>query len=139
VLTNGCFDLLHPGHLASLEAARDQGDILVVALNSDASVAALKGPGRPLFGAVDRARLLLGLTAVDHVVHFGDADASDVIAALRPDVWCKGGDYADRDPSTIPELAVIASYGGDVAFVPFVDGHSTTSYLERVRTSTPTT
>lgn len=133
VLTNGVFDLLHAGHLTSLEAARSLGDVLIVAMNNDASVRRLKGEARPVINERERARLLAALGVVDRVVVFADGDPSRVVAALQPDVWCKGGDYAGRDRSTIPEIAVVESYGGEVAFLPMEPGLSTTSTIERLQ------
>jgi rfaE bifunctional protein nucleotidyltransferase chain/domain len=126
VATGGCFDVLHAGHLASLQAARALGDCLVVLLNSDASVRRLKGPGRPVHAAADRARLLEALSCVDAVAVFEDDDPSDTLGRLRPDVWVKAGDYAD---ARLPEAATVEAAGGRVVLVPYVDGHSTTSIL----------
>jgi rfaE bifunctional protein nucleotidyltransferase chain/domain/rfaE bifunctional protein kinase chain/domain len=126
VATGGCFDVLHAGHLACLQAARALGDCLVVLLNSDASVRRLKGPGRPVHAAADRARLLEALSCVDAVAVFEDDDPSDTLGRLRPDVWVKAGDYADAE---LPEAATVEAAGGRVVLVPYVDGHSTTSIL----------
>jgi rfaE bifunctional protein nucleotidyltransferase chain/domain len=126
VATGGCFDVLHAGHLASLEAARDLGDCLVVLLNSDASVRRLKGPGRPVHAAADRARLLEALGCVDAVAVFEDDDPVDTLERLRPDVWVKAGDYAVED---LPEAATVERAGGRVVLVPYLGGHSTTSIL----------
>jgi phosphoheptose isomerase len=134
VMTNGVFDLLHAGHLTSLEAARDLGDVLIVAINDDSSVRRLKGDSRPIVNADDRGRLLAGLEVVDRVVIFDDDHTGPVVAALQPDVWCKGAEYADRDPATIPEIPVVHSYGGEVAFLPMVPGRSTTATVERLAT-----
>jgi rfaE bifunctional protein nucleotidyltransferase chain/domain len=126
VATGGCFDVLHAGHLASLQAARALGDCLVVLLNSDASVRRLKGPDRPLHTAADRARLLEALSCVDAVAVFEDDDPVDTLRRLRPDVWVKAGDYAGAN---LPEAATVEEHGGRVVLVPFLDGHSTTSIL----------
>ena len=126
VATGGCFDVLHAGHLASLEAARALGDCLVVLLNSDASVRRLKGPGRPVHPAADRARLLEALSCVDAVAVFEDDDPADTLGRLRPDVWVKAGDYTGAE---LPEAATVEAAGGRVVLVPYVDGHSTTSIL----------
>jgi D-beta-D-heptose 7-phosphate kinase / D-beta-D-heptose 1-phosphate adenosyltransferase len=126
VATGGCFDVLHAGHLSSLQAARALGDCLVVLLNSDASVRRLKGPDRPLHTAADRARLLEALGCVDAVAVFEDDDPVDTLRRLRPDVWVKAGDYARAD---LPEAATVEEHGGRVVLVPFLDGHSTTSIL----------
>jgi rfaE bifunctional protein nucleotidyltransferase chain/domain len=142
VATGGCFDVLHAGHLALLEQARALGDCLVVLLNSDASVRRLKGPSRPVHPAADRGRLLEGLACVDAVVVFEDDDPTATLARLRPDVWVKGGDYRDQD---LPEARTVRALGGRIAFVPYVDGHSSTRILQRLHASgvrgprTPTT
>jgi phosphoheptose isomerase len=131
--TNGCFDLLHAGHVSSLRAARATADVLVVGLNSDASARRLKGAGRPVVGEDDRAELLVALGCVDRVVIFDGDTPTEIVAALQPDVWCKGADYEGRDPSTVPELAVVEAYGGEVSYLPLVEGRSTTSVIERLR------
>jgi rfaE bifunctional protein nucleotidyltransferase chain/domain len=128
VATGGCFDLLHPGHVATLRAARGLGDCLVVCINSDASVRRLKGPSRPLVTAVDRARVLEALEFVDAVVVFEEDTPSAVLERLRPDVWAKGGDYAGAD---LPEAAVLRTWGGQAVVLPYLDGHSTTALVQR--------
>ncbi|MBN1091311.1 D-glycero-beta-D-manno-heptose 1-phosphate adenylyltransferase [Blastococcus sp. TML/M2B] len=130
VATGGCFDLLHPGHVATLRAARGLGDCLVVCINSDDSVRRLKGPSRPLTSAPDRARVLEALEFVDAVVVFEEDTPSAVLERLRPDVWAKGGDYAGAD---LPEAAVLRSWGGQAVVLPYLDGHSTTALVERSR------
>jgi rfaE bifunctional protein nucleotidyltransferase chain/domain/rfaE bifunctional protein kinase chain/domain len=130
VATGGCFDLLHPGHVATLRAARGLGDCLVVCINSDASVRRLKGPSRPLVTAPDRARVLEALEFVDAVVVFEEDTPAEVLDRLRPDVWAKGGDYAGAD---LPEAAVLRRWGGQAVVLPYLDGHSTTSLVERSR------
>ncbi len=127
VFTNGCFDLLHVGHLAVLEGARRLGDRLVVGLNSDASVRGLKGPSRPVVGEVERARMLAALTAVDAVILFEQPTPLSLIEALAPDVLVKGGDY---DPDTIVGADVVRARGGTVTTVPLVDGRSTTHLID---------
>jgi rfaE bifunctional protein nucleotidyltransferase chain/domain len=135
VATGGCFDLLHAGHVATLRAARGLGDCLVVCLNSDESVRRLKGPSRPLVPAADRARVLEALECVDAVVVFDEDDPRAVLAALRPDVWAKGGDYGGRP---LPESEVVRSAGGRVVLLPYLDGRSTSSIIERTgRARTP--
>ncbi|TFV45114.1 D-glycero-beta-D-manno-heptose 1-phosphate adenylyltransferase [Blastococcus sp. TF02A-35] len=130
VATGGCFDLLHPGHVATLRAARGLGDCLVVCINSDDSVRRLKGPSRPLNSAPDRARVLEALEFVDAVVVFEEDTPSEVLERLRPDVWAKGGDYAGAD---LPEAEVLRTWGGQAVVLPYLDGHSTTALVERSR------
>jgi rfaE bifunctional protein nucleotidyltransferase chain/domain/rfaE bifunctional protein kinase chain/domain len=128
VATGGCFDLLHPGHVATLRAARGLGDCLVVCINSDASVRRLKGPARPLVTAADRARVLEALEFVDAVEVFDEDTPAEVLDRLRPDVWAKGGDYAGAD---LPEAAVLRRWGGQAVVLPYLDGHSTTALVAR--------
>lgn len=131
VATGGCFDLLHAGHIATLEAARALGDRLVVLVNSDDSVRRLKGPGRPVVTAADRVRVLEALDCVDAAVVFDEDDPSTALERLRPDVWVKGGDYSGR---RLPESDVVAAHGGRTVVLPYLDGLSTTAILERART-----
>jgi rfaE bifunctional protein nucleotidyltransferase chain/domain/rfaE bifunctional protein kinase chain/domain len=130
VATSGCFDLLHAGHVSMLRAARGLGDHLIVCLNSDESVRRLKGEGRPLVRAEDRAELLRSLACVDDVVVFGEDTPERVLARLRPDVFVKGGDY---DAATLPEAAVMARWGGRTVVVPYLEGRSTTRILQEAR------
>ncbi len=123
VATGGCFDLLHAGHVATLEAARALGDCLVVCLNSDASVRRLKGPSRPLVPEADRARVLAALEPVDAVVVFDEDTPTEALARLRPDVWAKGGDYAGAE---LPEAALLREWGGQSVVLPYLPGRSTT-------------
>jgi D-beta-D-heptose 7-phosphate kinase / D-beta-D-heptose 1-phosphate adenosyltransferase len=127
VATGGCFDLLHAGHVRMLEAARAQGDCLVVLLNSDTSVARLKGADRPLVPQGDRAAVLRAMRGVDAVLVFDEDEPSRALERLRPDVWVKGGDYAVAD---LPEAATIAGWGGRTVLVPYVAGRSTTRLIE---------
>jgi D-beta-D-heptose 7-phosphate kinase/D-beta-D-heptose 1-phosphate adenosyltransferase len=127
VATGGCFDLLHPGHIRSLEAARALGDCLVVCLNSDASVRRLKGAGRPVVNEDDRAAVLRALRCVDAVLVFDEDAPVRALERLRPDVWAKGGDYAGRE---LPEAAVLERWGGQAVVLPFVDGKSSTRLIE---------
>ncbi|MAY74214.1 MAG: D-glycero-beta-D-manno-heptose 1-phosphate adenylyltransferase [Phycisphaerae bacterium] len=130
VFTNGCFDVLHAGHVTLLEKARSLGDHLVVGLNSDASVTRLKGEGRPVTPESDRAKLLAALRSVDTVVLFEDDTPIKLIEALKPDVLVKGADYTRE---TVVGADVVASYGGRVELVDLVEGRSTTSIIDRVR------
>jgi len=130
VLTNGCFDLLHAGHVALLEAARGEGDVLVVALNDDASVRRLKGPMRPLVPEAERAELLLALEPVDRVVVYADPTPLAVVRALLPDVLVKGQDWAH---DAIVGRAETEAAGGRVVRVPTFAGRSTSSLVERIR------
>ena len=129
-LANGCFDVLHVGHVRYLRGAKAEGDVLVVGVNGDASVRRLKGEGRPVMGADDRAVLVAAQRAVDHVVVFEDDDVRSLLLALRPDVHCKGTDYT---PETVPERDVVRSYGGRVAIVGDPKGHDTRELLARIR------
>lgn len=127
---NGCFDLLHVGHVRYLEAARREADRLVVAINDDRSVARLKGPGQPILDEAARAELVAALRAVDYVVLFPDATVSRLLTLLKPDVHCKGTDYTVE---TVPERDVVRAYGGRVAVVGDPKDHSTTSLIARLR------
>ncbi len=129
-LANGCFDVLHVGHVRYLQGARAEADVLVVGVNADASVRALKGPGRPVLPEADRAVLVAALRAVDHVVIFHEPDVSRLLLTLRPDVHCKGTDYT---PETVPERDVVRSYGGRVAIVGDPKDHDTRTLLARLR------
>jgi len=128
VFTNGCFDLLHIGHITLLEQARHCGDRLIVAINSDASVGCLKGPNRPIVGQADRARVLAALAAVDAVVIFDEATPLNLILAVQPDILVKGGDYA---PENVVGASEVQSWGGEVKIVPLVEGISTTRLIEK--------
>ncbi|HTX37191.1 MAG TPA: D-glycero-beta-D-manno-heptose 1-phosphate adenylyltransferase [Bryobacteraceae bacterium] len=128
VFTNGCFDLLHIGHVTLLDDARREGDRLIVGINSDASVSRLKGPARPIVPEHARARVLAGLEAVDAVVVFDEPTPLELMIALRPDVIVKGGDYVADEIVGAPE---VRSWGGRVAIVPFVEGFSTTQLIAR--------
>ncbi len=128
---NGHFDLLHVGHLRYLKAARDEGDLLVVGINDDASVERLKGPGRPIVPASERAELLAALEPVDFVVVFAGDSPSALLARLRPDVHCKGTDYGS--PERVPEFETVRAYGGRTALVGDPKDHATSDLLTRVR------
>jgi len=129
VLANGCFDLLHVGHLRYLRAARGLGDVLFVGLNSDAAVARLKGPGRPLMGVQERVEMLQALRDVDHVVIFDDDTADTLIARLRPDVHAKGTDYP---ADSVPEAATVRAMGGRVAIAGDPKSHSTRDIIATI-------
>ncbi|HEY0374674.1 MAG TPA: D-glycero-beta-D-manno-heptose 1-phosphate adenylyltransferase [Amnibacterium sp.] len=130
VFTNGCFDVLHVGHTTSLKQAKQLGDVLVVAVNDDASVRRLKGPGRPINGAADRAGVLAELGCVDYVTVFGDDTAIPLLERLRPDIYAKGGDYT---PEMLEETAAVEAYGGTVAILGYVSAHSTSGIIARTR------
>jgi len=130
VLANGCFDILHVGHIRYLEAARREGDILTVAVNSDSSVCALKGAGRPILPETARAALVGALRGVDYVLLFGEPNVEGLLADLRPDVHAKGTDYTTE---TVPERATSARLGIRVAIVGDPKDHSTREFLDSVR------
>ncbi|MGB2628903.1 MAG: D-glycero-beta-D-manno-heptose 1-phosphate adenylyltransferase [Candidatus Acidiferrum sp.] len=131
VFTNGCFDLLHPGHIRTFEAARALGDILIVGLNSDASVRASKGPTRPIIPEQERAEILAGFECIDAVTIFNDPTPQKVIASLLPDILVKGGDWPDNQ---IVGRSEVESSGGRVVRVDVVPGYSTTDILKKIRT-----
>ncbi|REF01072.1 D-glycero-beta-D-manno-heptose 1-phosphate adenylyltransferase [Thermomonospora umbrina] len=128
--TGGCFDLLHPGHVGLLRQARALGDLLVVCLNSDASVRSLKGPGRPVMPEQDRARVLAALDCVDAVLVFEEPTPAGLLERLRPDLWVKGADYASAD---LPEAHIVRRHGGQVVLLPYLEGRSTSRLVERAR------
>ena len=130
VFTNGCFDILHAGHVRYLEKARSFGDCLVLGLNTDASVRGNKGPSRPINSELDRAEVVGALKSVDYVVLFGEKTAETIIAKVRPDVYVKGGDYTLE---TLPEAKIVQSYGGRVEFIQMVAGRSTTNVIEKIQ------
>jgi phosphoheptose isomerase len=136
VWTNGAFDMLHAGHLSSLQAARLLGDVLVVGVNADATVTKAKGEGRPIFPAHERVAMLAALEIVDHVIVFDEPTPVEVITAMKPDVHCKGADYAPPNGAPIPEAAVVAAYGGRIEFLPLVPDRSTTSTVRRAAATT---
>ncbi|MGE3841077.1 MAG: adenylyltransferase/cytidyltransferase family protein [Vicinamibacterales bacterium] len=125
-LANGCFDILHVGHVRYLEAARREADRLVVAINDDDSVRRLKGPGRPILAASDRAELIAALRCVDYVVIFAEPTVDRILQTLRPDVHCKGTDYT---VDSVPERETVRAYGGRVAIVGDPKDHSTRTLL----------
>lgn len=137
VLTNGVFDLLHIGHVNYLTAARELGDRLIVAINSDESTQQLKGPLRPIVPAAERAAIIAALRCVDAVTIFAERTAETVVAVLAPDVYVKGGDYghsAAIDEARLPEARIARTHGGEVRLLPFHDGHATTRLIERIVT-----
>jgi rfaE bifunctional protein nucleotidyltransferase chain/domain len=128
--TNGHFDLLHIGHLDYLEKARALGDALILGLNGDGSTEQLKGTGRPIVPAVERARLLAALRPVDAVVIFDEPTAESLIRKLQPEIYVKGGDYAHKH---LPERALVESYGGRVVLIDYLPDHSTTALIQKIR------
>ncbi|QBD79400.1 ADP-heptose synthase [Ktedonosporobacter rubrisoli] len=137
VFTNGCFDLLHLGHIRYLQEAHDLGDFLILGLNSDESVRSLKGPARPLVPEAERAEIMAALTCVDYVTIFPETTASALLNCLQPDVYVKGGDYASQegapDPERLPEASVVQAYGGVVRLIPYLPGHSTTELIAEIK------
>ncbi len=129
VFTNGCFDILHAGHVRYLEEARALGDCLVLGLNTDASVRRLKGESRPVNTELDRAAVTGALVAVDYVVLFDEPTAETLIEKVRPAVYAKGGDYTRE---TLPEAKIVEKYGGEVHFIDLVPGRSTTKIIEKI-------
>ncbi len=127
---NGCFDLLHVGHIRYVQAAANEADRLIVAINGDESVRALKGPGRPILPAADRAELVASLRGVDYVVIFEESTVARLLERIRPDVHCKGTDYTSE---TVPERDIVRGYGGRVAIVGDPKDHSTRDLLSHIR------
>lgn len=132
VTTNGCFDILHVGHVRYLEKTKSFADVLIVALNSDKSVRSIKGEGRPINNENDRAEVLSALRSVDYVVLFDEDSPLDLLLQIKPDVHTKGADYTVE---TLPEAKGIMENGGRIEFITFVDGKSTTSIIEKMRNS----
>jgi len=130
VFTNGCFDLLHRGHVHLLRAAKAAGDILIVGINSDRSVQSIKGPARPILPETDRIELIAAMEMVDYIVQFDEADPYNVISALKPQVLAKGGDWR---VSKIIGADVVEHEGGQVVVIPYLEGFSTTKIIERIR------
>ena len=129
ITTNGCFDIIHAGHVRYLKHAKELGDVLVVCLNSDESVQRLKGPTRPLNYQDDRAEVMSALSSVDYVVIFDEDTPIKVLDKIKPDIHVKGGDYTEE---TLPETAVIKQGGGKIQFIPFVEGRSTTNIINKI-------
>lgn len=130
VFTNGCFDILHAGHVRYLNKARSFGDCLVLGLNTDSSVSRIKGPSRPINSQMDRAEVVGALKSVDYVVFFDEPTAEALIRQVRPDVYVKGGDYT---LDTLPEGQIVLGYGGKVELVQLVEGRSTTNVIARIK------
>jgi rfaE bifunctional protein nucleotidyltransferase chain/domain len=130
VFTNGCFDILHVGHLRYLNEAKKQGDILIVGVNSDNSVRQLKGEGRPINNEIDRAEMLSGLKAVDFAVIFEELTPIETLEKLKPSIHVKGGDY---DKNKLPETATVEKNGGEVRILSFVEGKSTTNIVKKIQ------
>jgi rfaE bifunctional protein nucleotidyltransferase chain/domain len=138
VLTNGCFDLLHLGHVRYLQQARALGDFLILGLNNDNGVRLLKGPGRPLVPEHERAEILAVLTCVDYVTIFCEPTAGPLVELLQPAMYVKGGDYASDqagvpDANRLPEAKVVQAYGGVVRLIPYLPRHSTTELIESIK------
>ncbi len=138
VFTNGCFDLLHLGHVRYLQEARALGDFLVLGLNDDAGVRRLKGPGRPLVPEQERAEILVALTCIDYVTIFDEPTASALVQLLQPTIYVKGGDYlnvrgSEPDTSRLPEAGVVQAYGGLVRLIPYLPHHSTTELIAAIK------
>lgn len=129
VFTNGCFDILHPGHVSYLNRARALGDILIIGVNSDSSVSSLKGPTRPINPLLDRIQVLAGLSAVDYLISFDEATPINLLQVIRPDIYVKGGDYTKE---TLPEASVVEQLGGVVEILAFVENRSTTNIIKRI-------
>lgn len=130
VFTNGCFDILHAGHISYLSKAKDAGDFLIIAINSDASVKNLKGPGRPINSEADRALMLSAFQFVDFVTVFDEQLPNKTIEILKPDVHVKGGDYNLND---LPEKEVVQKYGGKIVIFPFLNGYSSTNIINKIQ------
>ena len=138
VFTNGCFDLLHLGHLRYLKQARHLGDFLMLGLNSDESIRKLKGSGRPLIPAQERAEILASLTCVDYVTIFDEPTAGPLIDLLQPAIYVKGGDYAQTqsgmpDATRLPEAQHVLAYGGIIRLIPYLPGHSTSELIAKIK------
>ena len=130
VFTNGCFDILHAGHVRYLNKARSFGDCLVLGLNTDSSVIRIKGPSRPINSQLDRAEVVGALKSVDYVVFFDEPTAEELVRQVRPDVYVKGGDYTIE---TLPEGQIVLGYGGKVELVQLVEGRSTTNVIAKIK------
>lgn len=136
VWTNGCFDLLHTGHVRGLEAAAALGDVLVVGLNSDASVRRIKGPSRPVVPQAERAEMLAALAGVDAVCIFEEDSPAALLIRLQPEIFCKGAQFGPGSGAVIPEAAAVQAYGGEIRYTPMLADHSTTALLARITATT---
>ena len=130
VFTNGCFDILHAGHVTYLADAKSEGDILILGLNSDASIQRLKGPKRPIVPEADRVIVMSALQMIDHIVVFEDDTPEHTIATLKPDIHVKGGDYTVAD---LPESKIVQAYGGKVVIKSFLNNHSTSDIIQTIK------
>ena len=135
VWTNGCFDVVHVGHIRNLQAAAQQGDVLVVGINSDASVRKLKGPTRPVVGEDERAELLASLACVDHVLIFDGDTPIPVLSRLQPEIHCKGAEYAPPHGKFVPEADTVRAYGGEIRYMPQIPNRSTSEIIRKIGTS----
>lgn len=137
VFTNGCFDLLHLGHVRYLQEARALGNFLILALNSDTSVRQLKGASRPLVAEQERAEIMAALSCIDYVTIFAEPTANALLELVRPAIYVKGGDYASTgtipDTSRLPEAKVVQAYGGSVRLIPYLPDHSTTALIAKIK------
>jgi rfaE bifunctional protein nucleotidyltransferase chain/domain len=138
VFTNGCFDLLHLGHVHYLQEARTLGDFLILGLNNDIGVRFLKGPGRPLVPELERAEILAALSCIDYVTIFDEPTAGPLVSLLQPAIYVKGADYANADDSSpdtsrLPEAKVVQNYGGTVRLIPYLPHHSTTELIAAIK------
>lgn len=130
VVTNGCFDILHAGHVRYLKESKKYGDVLIVGLNSDSSVKALKGPERPINNEMDRAEVLSGLESVDYVVLFSEKSPVKLLDTIKPDIYTKGADYTVE---TLPEADIVMKNGGEIKFIKLVEGKSTTKIIDKIK------
>ena len=130
VATNGCFDILHIGHIRSLQKSRSLGDVLIVGLNSDASVKKLKGNDRPINNEKDRAEILAALSCIDFVSIFNEDTAEKFLEMVKPNIYVKGGEY---NPDTLPEAKVVKKYMGEIILIPMIPGLSTTKTIEKIK------
>lgn len=130
VFTNGCFDILHAGHVRYLKESKKFGDILIVGLNSDISVKKIKGESRPINPEMDRAEVLAGLEAVNYIVLFDETSPVKLLEEIKPDIYTKGADYTVE---TLPEAKTVLSYGGKIEFIKFLEGRSTTKIIDKIK------